>query len=165
MGYIGEKARGERLPAKELLLDKFGDSIVAGGVSAQYVRFGKTPVVIGISGLKFDSMAVNILASDDVIFEQFTSLINEGYSILIVRNEDDFRAFTEKDGNLAEAKLSEAVLNRCAELIKSTDSWGGRRAHFRSFHTFTRTSLLYKHAYRQPYRLRLPVAVNTEEHS
>ena len=128
MGYIGEKARGERLPAKELLLDKFGDSIVAGGVSAQYVRFGKTPVVIGISGLKFDSMAVNILASDDVIFEQFTSLINEGYSILIVRNEDDFRAFTEKDGNLAEAKLSEAVINRCAELIKSTDSWGGKLA-------------------------------------
>ena len=96
MGYIGEKARGERLPAKELLLDKFGDTIVAGGVSAQYVRFGKNPVVIGISGLKFDSMAVNILASDDVIFEQFTSLINEGYSILIVRNGDDFRAFTEK---------------------------------------------------------------------
>ena len=110
MGYFGEKARGERLPAKELLLDKFGDTIVAGGVSAQYVRFGKNPVVIGISGLKFDSMAVNILASDDVIFEQFTSLINEGYSILIVRNGDDFRAFTEKDGNLAEAKLGEAVL-------------------------------------------------------
>ena len=55
MGYIGEKARGERLPAKELLLDKFGDTIVAGGVSAQYVRFGKSPVVIGVSGLKFDS--------------------------------------------------------------------------------------------------------------
>ena len=32
MGYIGEKARGERLPAKELLLDKFSDTIVAGGV-------------------------------------------------------------------------------------------------------------------------------------
>ena len=28
MGYIGEKARGERLPAKELLIDKFGDTIV-----------------------------------------------------------------------------------------------------------------------------------------
>ena len=128
MGYIGEKARGERLPAKELLLDKFGDTIVAGGVSAQYVRFGKNPVVIGISGLKFDSMAVNILAPDDVIFEQFTSLINEGYSILIVRNGDDFRAFTEKDGNLAEAKLGEAVLERCAELIKGTDAWGGKLA-------------------------------------
>ena len=128
MGYIGEKARGERLPAKELLLDKFGDTIVAGGVSAQYVRFGKSPVVIGVSGLKFDSMAVNILASDDVIFEQFTGLINEGYSILIVRNEDDFRAFTEKDGNLAEARFSVAVLDRCAELIKSTDVWGGKLA-------------------------------------
>ena len=128
MGYIGEKARGERLPAKELLLDKFGDTIVAGGVSAQYVRFGKSPVVIGVSGLKFDSMAVSILASDDVIFEQFTGLINEGYSILIVRNEDDFRAFTEKDGNLAEARFSVAVLDRCAELIKSTDVWGGKLA-------------------------------------
>ena len=128
MGYIGEKARGERLPAKELLLDKFGDTIVAGGVSAQYVRFGKEPVVIGISGLKFDSMAVNILASDDVVFEQFSAMINDGYSILIVRNEDNFRAFTEKDGNLAEAKFSEAVLNRCAELIKSTDAWGGKLA-------------------------------------
>ena len=35
MGYIGEKARGERLPAKELLLDKLGDTIVSGGISAQ----------------------------------------------------------------------------------------------------------------------------------
>ena len=46
MGYIGEKARGERLTAKELLIDKFGDTIVAGGISAQYVQFGKAPVFI-----------------------------------------------------------------------------------------------------------------------
>ena len=128
MGYIGEKARGERLNAKELLIDKFGDTIVAGGISAQYVQFGKAPVVIGISGLKFDSMAVNILASDDVIFDQFSKMTGDGYSILIVRNDNDFRAFTEKDGNLAEAAFSEAVLARCAELIKSTDTWGGKLA-------------------------------------
>ena len=84
MGYIGEKARAERLPAKELLIDKFGDTIVTGGISAQYVRFGKNPVVIGISGLKFDSMAVNLLGSDDIVFEQFSKTVNDGYSILIV---------------------------------------------------------------------------------
>ena len=128
MGYIGEKARGERLTAKELLIDKFGDTIVAGGISAQYVQFGKAPVVIGISGLKFDSMAVNILASDDVIFDQFSKMTGDGYSILIVRNDNDFRALTEKDGNLAEAAFNEAVLERCAELIKSTDTWGGKLA-------------------------------------
>ena len=128
MGYIGEKARAERLPAKELLIDKFGDTIVTGGISAQYVRFGKNPVVIGISGLKFDSMAVNLLGSDDIVFEQFSRAINDGYSILIVKNDEDYRAFTEKDGNLAEAKFSEAVLNRCAELIRSTDFWGGKLA-------------------------------------
>ena len=110
MGYIGEKARGERLPAKELLLDKFGDTIVSGGISAQYVRFGKEPVVIGISGLKFDSMAVSLLASDDVIFGQFNKTISDGYSILLVKDGDNLRAFTEKDGTLAEAKLGEAVL-------------------------------------------------------
>ena len=45
MGYIGEKARGERCPARELLLNKFGAENVKGGISAQYVRFGKEPVV------------------------------------------------------------------------------------------------------------------------
>ena len=167
MGYIGEKARGERLPAKELLLDKFGDTIVAGGVSAQYVRFGKSPVVIGVSGLKFDSMAVNILASDDVIFEQFTSLINEGYSILIVRNENDFRAFTEKDGNLAEAKLGETVLNRCAELIRSTDTWGGKLATNGELTFDPSTPSPGPHYYTNMLidRLRLPAAVDSEEHS
>ena len=85
MGYIGEKARGERCPAKELLLNKFGAENVKGGISAQYVRFGKEPVVIGISGLKFDSMAVNILASDDIIFETFTKTVNEGSSILLIK--------------------------------------------------------------------------------
>ena len=96
MGYIGEKARGERLPAKELLIDKFGDTIVNGGVSAQYVRFGKAPVVIGVSGLRFDSMAVNLLASDDIIFEQFTKTINEGYSILLVKCDDGVKDLIEE---------------------------------------------------------------------
>ena len=92
MGYIGEKARGERLPAKELLIDKFGDTIVTGGVSAQYVRFGKAPVVIGVSGLKFDSMAVNLLASDDIIFEQFDQL-----STGKLKLRDDFQLLATKE--------------------------------------------------------------------
>ena len=128
MGYIGEKARGERLPAREILLDKFGDTIVSGGVSAQYVRFGKSPVVIGISGLKFDSMAVSLLASDNVVFEQLNKIVKDGYSILLVKDGDILRAFTEKDGTLAEAKFSDAVLNRCHELIKNTETWGGKLA-------------------------------------
>ena len=92
MGYIGEKARGERCSAKELLISKFGADNTQGGISAQYVRFGKEPVVIGISGLGFDSMAVNILASDDVIFGQFTKTVNEGTSILLVKSGNGIKA-------------------------------------------------------------------------
>ena len=128
MGYIGEKARGERLPAKELLIDKFGDTIVNGGISAQYVRFGKAPVVIGVSGLRFDSMAVNLLASDDIIFEQFSKTVNEGYSILLVKCDDGVKDLVEKDGLIKDAGFSAVILDRCAELINGTDSWGGKLA-------------------------------------
>ena len=128
MGYIGEKARGERLPAKELLIDKFGDTIVNGGISAQYVCFGKAPVVIGVSGLRFDSMAVNLLASDDIIFEQFSKTVNEGYSILLVKCDDGVKDLVEKDGLVKDAGFSAAILDRCFELINGTDSWGGKLA-------------------------------------
>ena len=128
MGYIGEKARGERLPAKELLIDKFGDTIVNGGVSAQYVRFGKAPVVIGVSGLRFDSMAVNLLSSDDVIYEQFAKTIGEGYSILLIKCEDSVKDLVEKDGLVKDAGFGTAVLDRCFDLISGTDSWGGKLA-------------------------------------
>ena len=103
MGYIGEKARGERCPAKELLIKKFGADNTKGGISAQYVRFGKEPVVLGISGLGFDSMAVNILASDDAVFEQFTKTVNEGSSILLIKSEGGLKALTEKGGTVADA--------------------------------------------------------------
>ena len=126
MGYIGEKARGERCPAKELLLNKFGAENVKGGISAQYVRFGKEPVVIGISGLKFDSMAVNILASDDIIFETFTKTVNEGSSILLIKEEGGIKALTEKAGAVSEAAFDAAVTGRCLELINGTETWGGK---------------------------------------
>ena len=125
MGYIGEKARGERCPAKALLLKKFGDDNVKGGISAQYVSFGKEPVVLGVSGLKFDSMAVNILASDDVIFEPFTKTFSEGSSILLINSDDGIKALTEKAGTVSEASFDGKVIDRCAELIGSTESWGG----------------------------------------
>ena len=125
MGYIGEKARGERCPAKALLLKKFGDDNVKGGISAQYVSFGKEPVVLGVSGLKFDSMAVNILASDDVIFEPFTKTFSEGSSILLIKSDDGIKALTEKAGTVSEASFDGKVIDRCAELIGSTESWGG----------------------------------------
>jgi len=125
MGYIAEKARGERCPAKELLIKKFGADNTKGGISAQYVRFGKEPVVLGISGLGFDSMAVNILASDDAVFEQFTKTVNEGSSILLIKSEGGLKALTEKGGTVADAGFDGAVIARCAELISSTETWGG----------------------------------------
>ena len=114
MGYIGEKARGERCSAKELLIKKFGADNTKGGISAQYVRFGKEPVVLGISGLGFDSMAVNILASDDAIFEQFTKTVNEGASILLIKSEGGLKALTEKGGAVADAGFDASVIARCA---------------------------------------------------
>ncbi len=126
MGYIGEKARGERCSAKALLIEKFGADNTKGGISAQYVRFGKEPVVIGISGLGFDSMAVNILASDDAVFGQFSRTVNEGSSILLVKDGGSIKALTEKGGSVSDAAFDADVLGRCSELIAGTESWGGK---------------------------------------
>jgi len=126
MGYIGEKARGERCPAKELLIAKFGAENCKGGISAQYVRFGKEPVVIGISGLRFDSMAVNMLASDDAVYGQFNKAVSDGMSILLIKEEGGIRALAEKGGNVSDAGFDGAVTGRCGELIESTETWGGR---------------------------------------
>ena len=125
MGFISEKARGERCSASALLKQKFGEANVKNGVSAQYVRFGKEPVVLGVSGLKYDSMAVNILASDEAVFEQFAKAFNEGISILLIKNGEGISALTEKNGNVTEAAFDGAVINRCNELISGTESWGG----------------------------------------
>ena len=126
MGYIGEKARGERCSAKALLIEKFGADNAKGGISAQYVRFGKEPVVIGIAGLGFDSMAVNILASDDAVFEQFTKTVNEGSSILLIKGGSSLKALLEKGGAISEASFDASVLAKCSELIAGTETWGGK---------------------------------------
>ena len=55
MGYRSERARQEKCTAAQMLRNKFREVGCSGGVSAQYVRFGTAPIVIGVSGLKFDS--------------------------------------------------------------------------------------------------------------
>ena len=88
MGYRGEKAREVQRTAAELLVEKFGGKVeFKGGMSAQYVAFGTKPVVIGVTGLKFDSPLVSVMAGDDRLYKAFTTLASKNKSICIVAGE------------------------------------------------------------------------------
>ena len=89
MGYRGEKAREVQLTAAELLAQKFSGKVeFKGGVSAQYVAFGTKPVVIGVTGLKFDSPLVSVMAGDDRLYNAFSTLAAKNKSVCIVAGEE-----------------------------------------------------------------------------
>jgi len=116
MAYTGEKARGQKISAKKLLTDKFGD-LVTGGVSAQYVAFGKKPVVFGISGLKFDSPLIWTVAEDEVLRDFLSSAAKAGKSVLFANG----KTYTEKEGVVEEEQSSDIP----AKYIKDAEEWGG----------------------------------------
>ena len=87
MGYRSERARQEKCTAAQMLRNKFREAGVGGGVSAQYVRFGTAPVVIGVSGLKFDSMLISVIAEDNEVFAKLSECASEGYSVLFVNGD------------------------------------------------------------------------------
>ena len=111
MGYRSERARQEKCTAAQMLRNKFRETGVGGGVSAQYVRFGTAPVVIGVSGLKFDSMLISVIAEDNEVFAKLSECASEGYSVLFVNGDGKVSPFIEKDGTVTPADFSESILD------------------------------------------------------
>ena len=126
MGYRGEKAREVQLTAAELLAQKFSDKVeFKGGVSAQYVAFGTKPVVIGVTGLKFDSPLVSVMAGDDRLYNAFSTLAAKNKSVCIVAGEEPV-IYVELDGEIEVLEAGDKILGAIAELIKESELWGGR---------------------------------------
>ncbi len=126
MGYRGEKAREVQLTAAELLAQKFSGKVeFKGGVSAQYVAFGTKPVVIGVTGLKFDSPLVSVMAGDDRLYNAFSTLAAKNKSVCIVAGEEPV-IYVELDGEIEVLEAGDKILGAIAELIKESELWGGR---------------------------------------
>ncbi|MBQ2606027.1 MAG: glycosyl transferase, partial [Clostridiales bacterium] len=126
MGYRGEKAREVQLTAAELLAQKFSGKVeFKGGVSAQYVAFGTKPVVIGVTGLKFDSPLVSVMAGDDRLYNAFSTLAAKNKSVCIVAGEEPV-IYVELDGEIEVLEAGDKILGAISELIKESELWGGR---------------------------------------
>ncbi|MCR4689054.1 MAG: glycosyl transferase [Saccharofermentans sp.] len=124
MGFRGELARAELCTASDLLAKKFGDK-VTGGKSAQYVRFGKDPVVIGVSGLEFDSVIVSVIAGDDACYEFIKSVVAGGASILLAYDGGSVTGYCEKGGEANSLDIPSEVASCVISHIKDSSKWGG----------------------------------------
>ena len=104
MGYRSERARQEKCTAAQMLRNKFREVGCSGGVSAQYVRFGMAPIVIGVSGLKFDSMLISVIAEDDEVFAKLSECAANGYSVMFVNGGGKISAAKEHGWLRSEGK-------------------------------------------------------------
>ena len=118
MGYYGQTARGQKITAADVLKERFGEGSTGGGVSAQFVSFGKEPVVIGAAGLKFDSPLIRVIAASSDYSDLIDELTGEGYSILFLKD----KILKAKDGRVEECDASSEA---AASMIDSASSWGG----------------------------------------
>ena len=126
MGYRSERARQEKCTAAQQLKNKFREVGCSGGISAQYVRFGTKPVVIGISGLKFDSMLISVIAEDNEVFAKLSECAANGYSVMFINEGDKVRAVSEKDGVVSPAELSDTILETVKAAVAASEEWGGK---------------------------------------
>ena len=126
MGYRSERARQEKCTAAQMLRNKFREVGCSGGVSAQYVRFGTAPIVIGVSGLKFDSMLISVIAEDDEVFAKLSECAANGYSVMFVNGGGKISAVVEKDGKVSAADFSESILDTVKSAVTASEEWGGR---------------------------------------
>ena len=124
MGYRSERARQEKCTAAQQLKNKFREVGCSGGISAQYVRFGTKPVVIGISGLKFDSMLISVIAEDNEVFAKLSECAANGYSVMFINEGDKVRAVSEKDGVVSPAELSDTILETVKAAVAASEEWG-----------------------------------------
>ncbi len=124
MGFRAEMARQELTPAADLLTAKFG-SKVTGGKSAQYVRFGKDPVVIGVCGLKFDSIIASVISGSDAVYGALRSIVSDGVSVLFDVSGADLAVYSEKGGAVEAADIAADVKQAVKDLINESNEWGG----------------------------------------
>lgn len=123
MSYKGEKAREQKVSAKALIKAKFADIVTEGkGISAQYVRFGKTPVVIGIAGLTFDSPLIGVATGDEAVYNALLAETKSGKSVIFANG----KAYSEKNGTVSECKFDKIVLEHVEDAIKESEEWGGK---------------------------------------
>ncbi len=120
MQIRGEKARQQVRPAADLIREKFSFADIKGGISAQYVSFGKTASVLGVSGLRFDSPFTSTLLEDEGLYEFFKTLFENGRSLLITY-DNDILAYTE-DGKI---DLPEDISGKIRKKIEDSEYWGG----------------------------------------
>ena len=118
MSYYGQTARGQKISAAKVLEERFGTDLVRGGVSAQFVSFGKDPVVIGIAGLKFDSPLIRVIARSSEYSDLIEDTCSEGYSILFSKD----KVYKAKDGSVSECSISPSA---AMSLAKDAEEWGG----------------------------------------
>ena len=131
-----ELARGQKVSAKSFLASKFSKVSINGGVSAQYVSFGKKPVVAGISGLDYDSPFISVLMENEGLASLWGKYLSEG-SILITADgdikiyvaSDDIKELSGIDeykaiikDEISKAKHWGGILNEKGELIADPSS-------------------------------------------
>ena len=124
MGFRGEKAREELCPAAELLTKKFGNKAI-GGKSAQYIRFGKEPVIFGVSGLDFDSVIASVIAGCDEVYATLKDITGRGFSVLFAYTDGDISAYKELGGEISDLALESDVKSAVLNYIDGSSRWGG----------------------------------------
>ena len=120
MTIRGEKARQQVKPAIDLIKEKFASVDMSGAISAQYVSFGKKTVVLGVSGLKFESPFTSILLEDEKLYGFLVSIFEKGNSILFAYN-GAIKAYTE-DGEIS---LPGDIAEEVKTKIEEASVWGG----------------------------------------
>ncbi|MBO4604526.1 MAG: glycosyl transferase [Clostridiales bacterium] len=118
MAYYGQTARGQKITAAKVLKDRFGEGLTGGGISAQFVSFGKEPLVIGAAGLKFDSPLIRVIAASGDYSDLISKEIGEGYSLLFLKD----KILREKGGKVEECDVSASA---AASMIDMASGWGG----------------------------------------